>query len=52
MGLLILLVIAALILGGIGLAAEALRWLLIIAAILLVVGLVAGFMGRGGRSRV
>ncbi len=47
MGLVIALVLLALILGGVGLAVEALQWLLIIALILLVVGAVAGFRGRG-----
>lgn len=49
MGLVIGLIILALILGGVGLAVEALRWLLIIAVIVFVVGL---FTGARGRSRV
>jgi hypothetical protein len=47
MGLVIALVLIALLLGGVGLAVEALRWLLIIALILIVVGAVTGFRGRG-----
>jgi hypothetical protein len=45
--LIILLVILALILGGVGLFVEALRWVLIIALILLLVSLVMGLFGRG-----
>jgi hypothetical protein len=47
MGLVIALVLLALIIGGVGLAVEALQWLLIIALIVLVVGAVMGFRGRG-----
>jgi hypothetical protein len=47
MGLVIALVLIALLLGGVGLAVEALRWLLIIALVLIVVGAVTGFRGRG-----
>lgn len=47
MGLVIALVLLALILGGVGLAVEALQWLLIIAVILFIVSAVAGFRGRG-----
>jgi diacylglycerol kinase len=46
MNLAILLLILALVLGGVGLFVEALRWVLIIAVILLVVGLVTGRKGR------
>jgi hypothetical protein len=51
MGLVIALVLLALILGGVGLAVEALQWLLIIAVILFIVSAITGFMGRG-RTRV
>jgi hypothetical protein len=51
MTLVIVLLLLALILGGIGLFVEAAKWLLIIALILFVVGIVAGFMGRN-RSTV
>ncbi len=46
MWLVILLLILALIFGGIGLFVEALRWILIIALILLLVGIVFGVMSR------
>ncbi len=50
MGWIVLLLIIALIVGGVGLAVEALRWLLIVAVVLLVVGLITG---RGAwRNRV
>ena len=48
MGLVILLIVLALIFGGVGLLVEGLMWLLIIAGILFLVGL---FMGYRGRSR-
>lgn len=44
----ILLLILALIFGGIGLFVEALRWILIIALILVLVGIVLGVMSRRG----
>lgn len=47
MGLVILLLILALVFGGIGLFVEALRWVLIIALVLLLVGAFAGYRGRG-----
>jgi hypothetical protein len=47
MGLVIALVLLALILGGIGLAVEALWWLLIIALVVFVVGAITGVRGRG-----
>jgi hypothetical protein len=46
MWLVILLLILALIFGGIGLFVEALRWILIIALILVLVGIVLGVMSR------
>lgn len=50
MGWIVLLLIIALIVGGVGLAVEALRWLLIVAVVLLVVALITG---RGAwRNRV
>lgn len=49
MGLVILLLLLALIFGGVGLFVEALRWVLIIALILLVIGLVTGWRAWGGR---
>lgn len=47
MGLAILLLILALLLGGVGLFVEALRWVLIIALVLLIIGAVTGYRGRG-----
>ncbi|HUP17097.1 MAG TPA: hypothetical protein VM848_13735 [Acidimicrobiia bacterium] len=44
----IIIIVLALILGGVGLAVEALRWVLIIAVILFVVGAVTGRRGRVG----
>ena len=42
----VIILILALLLGGVGLAVEALRWLLIIALILFVVGAFTGYRGR------
>lgn len=42
----IVVILLALILGGVGLAVEALRWLLIIALVLFVVGAITGRRGR------
>jgi hypothetical protein len=47
MTLLIILLILALIFGGIGLLVEAAAWALIIAVVLLIAGVIAGFVGRG-----
>jgi hypothetical protein len=46
MGLVIALIVIALVLGVIGVIAEALWWLLVIAAVVFVVGLVRGVMAR------
>lgn len=46
MGLAILLLILALIAGGVGIFVEALRWVLIIALVLLIVSAVTGARGR------
>lgn len=46
MNLAVLLIILALILGGVGLAVEALRWVLIIALVLLVWGALTGRRSR------
>lgn len=46
MGLVIALVVLALLLGGVGLAFEALRWVLIIALVLFVISAITGFRGR------
>jgi hypothetical protein len=47
MGLVVLLILLALIFGGVGLAAHALWWMLVIAAVLFVVGVFSGFSRRG-----
>ena len=47
MGLVIVLLILALIFGGAGLFVEGLKWLLIIALVLLIVGAFTGYRGRG-----
>ena len=46
MSLVVLLLILALIFGGVGLFVEGLKWLLIIAVVLLVVGAITGSRGR------
>ena len=46
MSAVLLLIILALLLGGVGLAVEALRWLLIIALVLFVVSVFTGYRGR------
>lgn len=48
MGLLLLFIILALLFGVGGLLLEGLKWLLIIAVIFLVLGVVTGARGRGG----
>jgi hypothetical protein len=47
MGIALLILVLALIAGGVGLFVEALRWMLIIAVVLLIIGAVFGFRGRG-----
>ncbi|HWI05752.1 MAG TPA: hypothetical protein VNT52_18240 [Acidimicrobiales bacterium] len=46
MGLVVLLLVLALIFGGVGLFIEGLKWALIIALALLVVGAFTGYRGR------
>jgi len=46
MTLVVVLLILALLFGGVGLFVEGLKWLLIIALVLLIVGLVTGYRGR------
>jgi hypothetical protein len=46
MGLVLILIILALVAGGVGLLVEGLLWLLIIAGILFLIGLFFGFRGR------
>jgi hypothetical protein len=48
MGIVVLLVILALVFGGVGLLVEGLMWLLIISLVLLVLGAVFGSKARGG----
>lgn len=48
MGLALLLLLLALVLGGVGLFVEALRWVLIVAVVLLIVSAFTGYRGRGG----
>lgn len=50
MTLVIILLLLALIFGGVGLFVEGLFWLLIIAGALVVAGAVLGVLGRGSRS--
>ncbi|MCU1677962.1 MAG: hypothetical protein JWM93_2720 [Frankiales bacterium] len=52
MGLLLALIVLAVIFGVIGLAVAAMKWMLIIAVILLVVAVVRGAMSRGRGSRI
>jgi hypothetical protein len=47
MGLVIVLLLLALLFGGVGLFVEGLKWLLIIALVLLVVSAFTGYRGRG-----
>ncbi len=49
MGVALIVLLLALLLGGVGLFVEALRWLLIIALVLLLIG---AFTGWRGRTRV
>jgi hypothetical protein len=48
MWLIVLLVILALLIGGVGLAWHALWWLLIIAVVLLIISAFTGYSRRGG----
>ncbi len=46
MGLVVLLLVLALLFGGLGLFVEGLKWVLIIALALLLIGALAGYRGR------
>ena len=46
MGIALLILLLALLIGGLGLFVEALRWVLIIAVVLLIVSAFTGFRGR------
>jgi hypothetical protein len=50
MGLVIALIVLAIIFGVVGLAVAALKWLLIIAVVLLIVGIARAVMSRGRRA--
>ncbi len=50
MGTALLIILLALLLGGVGLAVEALRWVLIIGIVLLLIGAFSGFRSYGGRG--
>ncbi len=47
MGVVILLLVLALLFGGVGLFVEGLKWALVIALVLLVVGALTGYRSRG-----
>jgi hypothetical protein len=46
MAVVVLLLLLALLIGGVGLFVEGLKWLLIVALVLLVVGILTGYRGR------
>ncbi|MFP5317591.1 MAG: hypothetical protein ACLGI2_04775 [Acidimicrobiia bacterium] len=46
MGLVVLLLVLALLFGGVGLFVEGLKWVLIIALVLLIIGAFTGYRGR------
>lgn len=52
MGLVVLLLVLALIFGGVGLFVEGLKILLLIAAVLFVVSLLTGYRSYGGRRGI
>ncbi|WP_129669477.1 hydrophobic protein [Phytoactinopolyspora endophytica] len=47
----LLLLLLALLIGGFGLAIEAVRWMLIIAVVVLLASAVAGWMGQRGNTK-
>ena len=49
MGLVALLLVLALLLGGVGLFIEGLTWLLVIAVVLLIASVISGALHGGGR---
>ena len=49
MGIVLLLLLLALLFGGVGLFIEGLTWALIIGLVLLALGAITGFASRGGR---
>lgn len=50
MGLVIVLLLLALVFGGVGLLVEGLKWALIVALVLVVAGALAGWGGYRGRG--
>lgn len=46
----VILLVLALLFGGLGLFVEGLKWLLIIAAVLFLIGLFTGYRGYGTRT--
>jgi len=51
MGIALLILLLALVLGGVGLFVEALRWVLIIAVVLLIASAFTGYRGRARTGR-
>jgi len=49
MGLVALLLVLALLVGGVGLFIEGLKWLLVIAVVLLIASVISGALHGGGR---
>ncbi|NEE02370.1 hydrophobic protein [Phytoactinopolyspora halotolerans] len=47
----LLLLLLALLIGGFGLAIEAVRWMLIIAVVVLLASAVAGYVGQRGNAK-
>lgn len=47
----VIILLLALLFGGVGLLVEGLKWLLIIALVLFVVGALTGWTGRGSSAR-
>lgn len=52
MGIVLLILLLALVFGGVGLFIEGLKWALIVGLVLLVIAAVSGFSYRGGRRTV
>lgn len=50
MGIALAILLLALLLGGVGLFVEALRWVLIIAVVLLLISAFTGYRGRSTRA--
>jgi hypothetical protein len=52
MALVVVLLLLALVFGGVGLFVEGLKWLLIIALVLIVLSALSGYRGRGSGTRL